>query len=139
MISGKLSDSDFLAAQRLHRRRSSRGVTVASLIVAAAGAVVLLAADRAAGLALLTVAVCGLPGEGAQNYLLLPWQARRLYRQCAAFRQTFRYFWDEDHLADASDDGNSRSISRPTPVRTRRPHPISSGVVRRRARGDFAV
>lgn len=108
MISGRLSEDDFLAAQRLHRRRCSRGVTTTLLVVALVGIVVLYAASRAIGVVLVFAAVGGLLGEAVQNGLLLPRQARRLYRQCAAYRQSFDYSWDEDWLSVTSESGNGR-------------------------------
>ena len=53
MISGRLSEDDVLAAQRLHRRRSARGVTTVLPVVALVGIVVPYAASRAIGLGLL--------------------------------------------------------------------------------------
>lgn len=108
MISGRLSEDDFLAAQRLHRRRCSRGVTTVLLVVALVGIPLLFTDGLATGVTLMIVAICGLLGEALQSRLLLPWQARRLYRQCAAYRQSFGYSWDEESLSVTSESGHAR-------------------------------
>lgn len=108
MIAGRLTEADFLAAQRLYRRRWARGAIVILLIVAAAGVALLLATGQRIGIGLLCIAAGGLLGETIQSRLLLPRQARRLFRQCAAYRQSFQYSWDEDWLSVTCESGNAR-------------------------------
>ena len=108
MISGQLTEEDFLAAQRLYRQRCARGAIVILLIVAAAGVALLLTTGQRIGIGLLCIAVGGLLGETIQSRLLLPRQARRLFRQCAAYRQPFQYSWDEDCLSVTCESGNAR-------------------------------
>jgi len=108
MISGQLTEEDFLAAQRLYRQRCARRAISILLLVAAAGVVLLLATGQRVGIGLLCIAVGGLLGETIQSRLLLPRQSRRLFRQCVAYRQPFQYSWDEDCLSVICESGHAR-------------------------------
>lgn len=107
VITGVISAADYLAAQRLHRRRA---VTLwYSIGIAAAVCGVMwwyFTADRSAFL-LLGAGLGGLAGELTMSLIYLPWKVRRLHTQQKDLACTFTYTWDENVLQARAAIGQS--------------------------------
>jgi len=108
MITGSISVSDYLAAQRLHRKLSSRRYLIAAFLGGAAGAIVLFLGMRMLGLILLCAGLGGIIGELASAHLYLPWKVRHLHSQQKDLASPFTYTWDTEWLEAAGISGYSK-------------------------------
>jgi len=109
----RLEADDYVAAQRLHTRWTSRQIVVC---VAAlfAGIVLAVLARREP---VLFVGACGLAGGAAGASIgrefwrrfLLPRRARRIFAQQKNLQQPFEIRWDDDGLRGVSERGSSHT------------------------------
>lgn len=106
-VRAQLDEADYVAAQRLHRRRTLWW-PVARFIVAAMLVWVAIDSYRAHDtLALylsLGALIGGVVGALATHYAWVPWQARHVFRQQKSMSRPFELSWDNNGL-DAK-DGN---------------------------------
>jgi hypothetical protein len=104
MISGRISEQDYLAAQRLHRKRGRKKLVALLAGLSAAGAL-------AMWLHLSPYDVFFFGAAGALLVDLWPgaydWKHRKIYKQQASLKQTFSYLWDPDALHASSEGGNA--------------------------------
>lgn len=91
MITGKVSEEDYLGAQYLHLRKKlvRQRITLAVFVIA--GALIVLGGHFFAGIVLIGAGGGGLIGRFIDLKLLLPRRLRRLYRQHASFRSELSY------------------------------------------------
>jgi hypothetical protein len=113
MISGSITLEDYLAAQRLHQRRSLRRVLLAMAVLLLLGLAVFAFAKRGSGVDIVGVMLAaagggGLIGQTIQSAWTMPRKVRRLYAQQAALRHRFTYRWDEAGLEITWADGRVR-------------------------------
>jgi YcxB-like protein len=107
VITGIISVADYLAAQRLHRRRAVTLWYGIAVVAAVCGVMWwYFTADRRAFL-LLGGGLGGFAGELTMSLIYLPWKVRRLHRQQKDLACTFTYTWDENVLRARSETGQS--------------------------------
>lgn len=107
MITGTITFEDFVAAQRLHRRRPVRLQMILCSVLALLGAGLLMLGHRYPGVVLLGIGGGGWAGEAVMSFVYLPWKYRRLYRQQASLRAAYTYAWDADNLRVSSAAGQA--------------------------------
>jgi len=106
-VHAQLDEADYVAAQRLCRRRTAWW-PIAGLLVTIALAWVAFRAYRShntfAVYLSLGALIGGLVGGLGTRYILGPWQARRIFRQQKAMHRAFELSWDSDgiHLKDGN-------------------------------------
>jgi hypothetical protein len=106
-ITGFISVADYLAAQRLHRKRAAMvcyGIAVAAVVCGVMWWY--FTADRSAFL-LLCAGLGGFAGELTMSLIYLPWKVRRLHKQQKDLACTFTYTWDENVLRARAENGQS--------------------------------
>ncbi|PVZ78651.1 hypothetical protein C9426_34205 [Serratia sp. S1B] len=108
MISGKISLEDFLAAQRLHRWRSTRWILLVIMLAVAFGLLLITIGHAQVGIYFVVAPIGGLIGGLAVSLLLLPYKARRIYRQYSALQSSFTYTWDTELLHCMAEHGTSQ-------------------------------
>lgn len=108
MITGSISVSDYLNAQRLHRGKSVHLIYAVSGIDVAVGGALYFLCQQDLGL------IVGCAGFGAiicelvVSALYLPWKVRRIYRQQKDFAYPFTYTWDSEFLEGKGICGQSK-------------------------------
>ena len=111
MISGTIQLTDFLSAQRLHRKPSKKIRVVYFVLFSfsvIAGSISLWLHHFVLGSAFLGAAIGGVIGESAVRYLYVPWWARRIYRQQKNLHESFKYWWDIEQLSGESKSGRGQ-------------------------------
>jgi hypothetical protein len=112
-IRAQLEEFDYVAAQRLYRRR-----TVWWPIAGFVGAAVLIGVVVQAHRAQDTLAFCvslgalagGVIGGFACHYIWIPWQARRVFRQQKSLHRPFELSWDSNGLHAKDANGEYRHL-----------------------------
>jgi YcxB-like protein len=108
MITGTISASDYLDAQRLHRARAVHWIFVLCGVSIAVGIAVAVFYQRRLGIIFSCAGVGGLITEVILSSFFLPRNARRLHRQQRDFASPFTYSWDDEFLEGKSVSGQSK-------------------------------
>jgi YcxB-like protein len=108
MITGTISASDYLDAQRLHRARAVRWFFVFCGVLITLGIVLMLFYSPQLGVMLVCAGVGLVAFELIFASLYLPWKVRRLHRQQKDLAAVFTYAWDDEFLEGKSANGQSK-------------------------------
>ena len=108
MITGTISPSDYLNAQRLHRAKAVRWYYLASVVAIVIGAGVYCFVNRNTGLILACAGLGGLIGEFVMSRVYLPWKVRRLHAQQKDLASPFTYTWNSSVLEAQGISGQSK-------------------------------
>lgn len=108
MITGTISFSDYLSAQRLHRAASVRWYYLAALVAIAIGAGIYCSFSQSAGLIIASAGIGGLVGELVVARVFLPWRVRRLYAQQKDLASPFTYSWTSAFIEARGISGHSK-------------------------------
>jgi YcxB-like protein len=108
MITGTISASDYLDAQRLHGERVRRWYFYICAAVITAGIAFTAFGLRRPGVTLVFVAIIGLVVEYLIWTFYLPRKIRHLHRQQKDFALPFTYWWDAEFIESKSDNGQSK-------------------------------
>jgi uncharacterized membrane protein YfcA len=108
MITGSISASDYLSAQRLHRSKVVLWCAVCCGIAIAVGIAVALYVDREFGVVMGFVGAGGLIAEIILSTMYLPWKANRIHRQQKEFAHPFTYSWGDEFLEGKGVSGQSK-------------------------------
>jgi hypothetical protein len=106
MITGQITEKEYIAAHTLHRRKMQSLVRQITIIVFIIGIVLFFAFSARLGAVLICAALGGLLGEFIQNRFILPAKLRRLYAQVRG-RADVTYSWDEEKLFLTSEKGQA--------------------------------
>lgn len=102
MITGQITEQEFIGAHYLHRRQLAARIKLVALLVFALGLVLYVAVSNRWGVILMCAALGGLLGEFVQNKFILPAKLRRLYAQVRG-RVDITYSWDGEKLFFATE------------------------------------
>ena len=105
MITGIVTYLDYLAASRLHRRRTAITINWITVLLAIIGIVLLFEGNRKGGIYILGAGVGGFVGEFVQAHILLPRKIRRLYDQYKGITTPLTYEWDSNSIRGQSVTG----------------------------------
>ena len=109
MISGVISEEDFLEAQRVHRRPYVRRNVLIMIALVVVGAVVAMSTDfLLPGIVLFGAGAGGLIGEFLVTTMLWPRRHRRIYRQQLSLHSRHEYTWDEEGVSASSENGHAK-------------------------------
>lgn len=106
MIIGQVTETEYIAAHRLHRRKMQSVVKQITLTVFIVGIVLFFAFSARSGVVLMCAALGGLLGEFIQSRFILPSKLRRLYSQVRG-RVDVTYSWDKEKLFLTSEHGQA--------------------------------
>ncbi|HEV2612568.1 MAG TPA: YcxB family protein [Noviherbaspirillum sp.] len=106
MITGVVSEKNYLDAYRLHRRPVAIAVNWTAGLVAMLGFVLTVLGVKPWGIVLAFGGIGGLIGEAIQSYLYLPRKVRKLYSQYKGIDAPITYRWDSKRFSVHSDRGN---------------------------------
>jgi hypothetical protein len=108
MITGSISASDYLNAQRLHRAKSVRRYYIISGIAIAVGVAAYFLYQQNLGIIIACAGIGGVIGELAISLLYLPWKVRHIHHQQKDFASPFTYTWDSEFLEAKGISGQSK-------------------------------
>lgn len=108
MITGTISVSDYLGAQRLHRKPGVWWYYLASVIAIALGLALYFLSKRSLGLIVGCAGIGGVIGELAISAFYLPWKVRRLHRQQKTLTSPSTYTWNSEFLEASGASGHSK-------------------------------
>jgi hypothetical protein len=108
MITGTISISDYLDAQRLHRSPGIWWYYLASAIAVAIVVALYFLSKRNLGLIVGCAGIGGVIGELTMSAFYLPWKVRRLHRQQKTLASPFTYTWDSEFLEARGISGHSK-------------------------------
>lgn len=108
MITGSISASDYLNAQRLHREKSVRWYYAASGTAIAVGVALYFFYQQKLGFIVGCAGIGGVIGELVMSSLYLPWKIRRLHVQQKDLASPFTYTWDSEFLEAKGVSGQSK-------------------------------
>lgn len=106
MISGQISEHEYIVAHRLHRKPIARAIAVTTAAIAISGFVLLFAASEKWGFRLIFAGIGGFIGETIQNRFFLTRKLRRLYSQIRN-RTDVTYAWNHERLMLTSPRGHA--------------------------------
>ena len=106
MVTGQITEQEFVAAYSLHRRKTVFFIKLIAGIAIIIGIATLFFSPGKAGLLMVFCALGGLLGEFIQDRLFLPPKLRRLYAQ-ARGRVDLKYAWDDQKLFLSSAHGQA--------------------------------
>jgi len=106
MITGQVTEKEYIAAHTLHRRKMQFLVKKLTLIAFIIGIVLFFAFSARLGAVLVCAALGGLLGEIIQSRFILPSKLRQLYAQVRG-RVDVTYSWDEEKLFLTSEHGQA--------------------------------
>lgn len=106
MITGQVTEQEYITANRLARRKIVSIINWAVLMACVIGAVLMFTYSFRAGFLLLCAAVGGFLGEFIQRRFIIPARLRRLYSQIRG-RVDLTYSWDDEKLFLSSSHGNA--------------------------------
>jgi len=106
MITGVVSEADYVGAYTLHRRSVAVAINWVLGTIAAAGLLLAIFGVKPWGLFLFLGGVGGLIGEAVQAHLYVPKQARKFYSQFKGIDAPITYRWNAEKLSVHSDRGN---------------------------------
>ena len=104
MITGQVTEKEYVAAHTLHCRKIQSLVKQLTLIVFVIGIVLFFAFSARLGVTLVCAALGGLLGEFIQTRFILASKLRRLYAQVRR-RVDVTYSWDGEKLFLFSEHG----------------------------------
>jgi YcxB-like protein len=108
MITGTISITDYLHAQRLHRRSIAKWSYIASVAAATCGLVALAAGSRSYGFIALCAGAGVAVGEYVSAHFFLPRRVAKLHAQQKDLAEQFTYSWDAEHISAQSRTGSAR-------------------------------
>ena len=108
MITGSISASDYLNAQRLHRAKSVRMYYAASVAAIVVGVASFFFFQQKLGFIIGSAGVGGVIGELVMSISYIPWKTRRLYRQQKDLSSPFVYTWNSEYLEARGFSGQSK-------------------------------
>jgi hypothetical protein len=108
MISGTISVSDYLSAQRLHLGKTLRWLYLAMLALVIIGAGLYVSDRVRLGPPLMISGLSFIVIAFAMKTLYLPWKVRRLHRQQKDFGSPIAYHWDTEFLYGQHANGNTK-------------------------------
>ena len=108
MITGIISVSDYLNAQRLHRGSSVRWYNTASATAIAFGVALYFFYRQNLGFIVGCAGVGGVIGELVMSLFYLPRKVRRLHHQQKDLASPFTYTWDSEFLEAKGTSGQSK-------------------------------
>src|SRR3954465_5712155 len=94
MITGAVSEQEYVEAHTLHRRPVALAVNSIMLTVVVAGIIAAAVGVRIWAFMLIVGGIGGLLGEAAQARLYLPRKVRKLYAQFKGIEAPITYTWD---------------------------------------------
>jgi hypothetical protein len=106
MITGQITEEEYIAAHTLHRRKTQSILKRITILVFIIGIILFFALSAKLGLVLMCTALGGLLGELIQNRLILPLKLRRLCAQIRG-RVDVSYSWDGEKLFLSSEHGHA--------------------------------
>lgn len=106
MVTGQVTEQEYVAAHALHRRRLQTLIKRISLGAIILGAVALFTFPTKTGFLLVCAALGGLLGEFIQSRFILPARLRRLYAQVRG-RVDITLDWNEEKLFLTSEYGHA--------------------------------
>ena len=107
-ITGTISASDLLNAQRLHREKTVRWLYAGGGIVAVVGVGLLGLENKMFALVLIGGGLGAVIGELITSAIVLPKKVRRMYRQLKDLSSPFTYSWDAEFLEAQGRSGHSK-------------------------------
>ena len=108
MITGSISASDYLNAQRLHRAKSVRVYYAVSVAAIAVGVMSFYFFQQKLGFIIGSAGVGGVIGELVMSVFYIPWKTRRLYSQKKDLSSPFVYTWNSEYLEAKGISGQSK-------------------------------
>ena len=108
MITGTITATDYLNAQKLHRAKTVRWFYIISGIAILLSIIVYWFVSCKAGIILGCAGIGGAIGELTMSKFILPWKVRRLHSQHKDFLSPFTYEWDSDFLMGSGVSGHSK-------------------------------
>ncbi|WP_310601106.1 YcxB family protein [Desulfobulbus sp.] len=108
MISGTITISDVLEAQRLHRSTAVRWCYAISGITALIGALAYFHFDQEIGFVSSCAGIGGTLGEFIYSRTYIPWKVRRIYKQQKDFASPFTYTWNSEFIEAQGICGQSK-------------------------------
>jgi len=108
MITGTISPSDYLNAQRLHRARSVRWCYLVSAVIFAVGLAIYFLSNQKIGFIIACASIGGGVGELIMSTVYLPLKVRRLHNQQKDLASPFTYKWDPIFLEAQGISGQSK-------------------------------
>ncbi len=105
MISGVVTEKDYIDAHILHRRPVAVAVNWTMAAILLVGVLLLLFGIRMWGLMLSIGGIGGFIGEAIQAHLYLPAKVRKLYAQFKGIDTPVTYRWDTSTLTVQSERG----------------------------------
>lgn len=108
MITGTISSSDYLDAQRLHGKTAMYWCSLASLLVIVIGTITYFFANENTGLILVCSGIGCAVGQLFTRKVFLPKKVRRIHSQQKDFAAPFTYTWDSFFLEGKGINGQSR-------------------------------
>ena len=108
MITGTITPSDYLNAQRLHRKRAEIFYFSASGTAVVIGLVLLATGLLFPGLLFVCGGIGGAVGELVTSLIVLPWKVRRLHSQQKDLASPFTYTWNSEFLEATGVSGESK-------------------------------
>ena len=108
MITGTITASDYLNAQRLHRRKAEFFYFAVSGVAIVIGLVLLVTEFRFPGYIVIAGGVGGAIGELVTSLIILPWKVRRLHSQQKDLASPFTYRWSPEFLEAKGVSGETK-------------------------------
>jgi hypothetical protein len=105
MITGVVSEQDYVEAQRVHRQRLAAQLNWSLAVVAACGVALAVAGVKPWGLIAAIAGLGGLIGEAIQARLYIPAQARKHYHQFKGIEAPITYRWNSETISVQSERG----------------------------------
>lgn len=106
MVTGQITEQEYLAAHALHRRGLRKRINMIGFGAIVLGGAALFVFPPKAGVLLVCAALGGLLGESIQSRLVLPARLRRLYAQVRG-RVDITLDWDDEKLILTSEYGQA--------------------------------
>ena len=106
MITGQVSEDEYILAHQVHRRRVAFAMNTAMAVILVLGVAIFLTASKKWGMIAAMGAVGGFIGEFVQAHFAMPARLRRLYAQTQG-RVDLTYSWDKDNLFLTSEKGQA--------------------------------
>ena len=105
MITGVVSEQDYVEAQRVHRQPLATKFNWALGVVTLGGLALIVLGIKPWGLMATIGGICGFIGEAIQAKVYVPAIARKHYHQFKGIETPITYRWDTDGLSVQSDRG----------------------------------
>ena len=108
MVTGSISVSDYIQAQRLHRKSIAKWSNISAAVITACGVVMLMAGSKQFGVIALFAGAGAFIGEYVVANLYLPRKVAKLHAQQKDLAGQFTYSWDDKHIQAQSNTGSSK-------------------------------